>query len=290
MQPRCAIATSADYANLTPEESLLLDALRRRSIAPETVIWSDAGVDWASFDAILIRTTWDYTRRVAEFLDWIDRVSTQTLLLNDAAIIRWNAHKRYLLDLRNRGVTLPRTAIRRAGDPLDLDAFFAAERVEAAVVKPAVGAGGHFTYVISAADPPESRQPAIDLARERDVVIQQFVPEVRTVGEISIMLIDGEFAHAVRKLPSAAEFRVQERFGGSITPFDPPRELVETARRIAALTPAPSLYARVDMVQPPGGEPYLMELEVIEPSLYLSAGPHTAELLAAAVERRLRPR
>jgi len=290
MPSRCAIATSADYANLIPEELPVLDAFRRHGIDAAPVIWSDESVNWAAYDAVVIRTTWDYTRRVDEFLRWVDRVAAQTLLINDAAIIRWNAHKRYLLDLREHGVTLPRTAIRRAGQPLNLDAFFTTERVDAAVVKPAVGAGGHYTCVIAASDPPEQRQPAIDLSRQRDVVIQQFMPQVRTDGEISVILLDGEFSHAVRKLPATGEFRVQERFGGSIEPFDPPRDLVETAQRIAAMTPVPALYARVDMVQPSDGQAYLMELEVIEPSLFMSAGPRSADMLAAAVERHLRAR
>jgi len=250
-------------------------------VAP--VPWDAAGVAWAAFDAVVVRSAWDYHLRPAQFLRWVGAVERAgTLLLNPPAVLRWNHHKSYLRDLALRGVeTVPTICLPR-GEEADLRRLLAARGWSEAVVKPAVSASAHETWRISGTPALVDQRRLQGLLQTGEVLVQPLLPEVRSPGEWSLVFFGGAFSHAMLKRPRAGDFRVQEELGGRAEPADPPPHLVEQAARALAAAAAPCLYARVDGVER-AGRLVLMELELIEPVLYFGADVAAPDRFAAAL-------
>jgi hypothetical protein len=251
-----ALATAEKCADLSADDRPLLAELNRRGIETSAVVWSDATVDWSRFGAVVIRSCWDYHLRRDDFLRWIDRVPH---LFNPPAIVRWNSHKSYLLDLARKGISIPETHL------LTL-------RSDTVIVKPAVSASAYETHRLQAGG---------------EVIVQEYVSEIETAGEWSLVFIDREFSHAVRKLPKGGDFRVQEELGGSSTLTPAPADVIESGARVLQLVDGDVLYARVDVVER-AQSVMLMELELIEPMLFLELEPRAVLRLADAIERRLK--
>lgn len=250
--------------------------------------WDDPGVDWAAFDLVVLRSTWDYARRLPEFLDWLGTTSAVTRVLNDPRVVEWNSDKRYLGDLDRAGVDVVPTAY--ATDPDGVRAAFAG-LVGQVVVKPAVSAGSHLTGRFRVGDPAGAALAGRILAAGKTVMVQPFVPSVAVRGETAVIFLDGRASHAVRKGPLLAEGG--GLIGGAYVEELTPVEL-DARHRTAAqraldafgdLLPdvPPLLYARVDLVEDEEGTLRLLELELIEPSLFLPQAPGSAGLLADAV-------
>lgn len=291
---RIAMATYERAPNLTADDRLLIPALESHGISAQPAVWSDATVDWASFDAIVIRSCWDYHLRVAEFHAWLDRLDAlERVVCNPTSIVRWNADKRYLGDLDRRGVATITTVVVPRGGAGD-----AASEIEAAVttagwsrivIKPAISASGHETYALRVPFDDDARATIRRVVSLGDLLVQPFVDEIARDGELSIMLIDGAFSHATRKRAAAGEFRVQAEHGGSAEPTVVSEALVAQAGRALAGLPEPPVYARVDGIERNGAF-LLMELELIEPNLFLGHSPGAADRLATAIARRMKPR
>ncbi len=257
--------------------------------------WDDPSVDWSSFGAAWIRSTWDYTGRSDEFLTWTARVAALTRLWNPAEVVAWNSHKSYLLELAAAGVAVVPTEPVAAGTAVDLVALMDDRGWDEVVVKPAVGAGA-----VGAERVPRSRARAwteADRARTApDRLVQPLVVEVAD-GEVSLLVVEGRLTHAVRKVPAPGDFRVHAHLGGRELAHEPTpaeRDLARAVLAVDALADGPLasggeplLYARVDCVTTAQG-PQLMELELIEPSLFLPLAPPDARrTLADAVVARL---
>lgn len=276
-----------DYARrILTEDGLVAGALRNRGAVVERVAWSDTGVDWTGFDIALIRQTWDYFERYPEFLDWLGRVEGLTRLINPAALIRWNADKRYMLELERAGVPIvPTVLFRRGSEPGLLAEHLGAAGWAGAVIKPAVSGGGRETWRVDGRDPAAHQAHWQRLVAAEDMLIQPFLPEILESGELSLIVIDGEATHAVRKRAAPGEFRVQDDHGGTVAPAEVTDEVTAVAEQVVAASPIAPLYARVDLVET-GRGPLLMELEVIEPELFYRFCPDAAERLAEALLRR----
>lgn len=270
---RIALATCMTLPRLHDGEQPLLDALARRGADAVPSVWDDPAVDWARFDACVIRNTWDYTHRFDEFLRWADALPVP--LFNPARVLRWNAHKSYLVELAARGVRVVPTELVRAGAPLDLARLGAARGWDEVVVKPCVSAGARDTLRLRARD----GQSAVEPLRDRDLLVQPYQPVVEGEGERSLIFVDGKLGHAIRKHPQLAG-RPGEGGEPRVTPTDD-----ELAAACSVLDAAgePLLYARVDLVRGTDGAPLLMELEALEPRLFFEAHPPTAEQLADAI-------
>lgn len=275
---RLAIATHAPGAGAAAPEGdrLLRGALEARGHAVAQLVWSDPSAPWSSHDAVVVRSTWDYHLRPAEFLAWLDRLEASgTPTVNSTRLLRWNHDKRYLRGLAEGGVALPDTAWLEEGERVELGEVRAARGWEVAVVKPVVSAGAHGTVL--------ARSGAL----EGPAMIQALLPEIRTAGEWSLVFLGGAFSHAVQKRPAPGDFRVQPTHGGTCRRAAPPAALLALAHRALALALEPPPLARVDVVETARG-PVLMELEVIEPELFL--GPEEARRAAEAVLAQVRPR
>lgn len=274
--------------NLMPDgESggdLLLAALAERGVEAAWAIWDDPDVDWAGADLVAVRSTWDYQRRCAEFLEWARTVERETPLLNGTDVFAWNADKSYLTALGDvpvvpTGVLDDRTLV--AG----LTA--AVERWGEVVIKPATGAGGVGVVVARGVD-----DPSLEGLVPSPWVVQPLVESVRTLGEASVYVFGGAAVSRVDKLPAGEEIRVHELYGGATRPgvLDAGTAgLAEHAVAAAAelLGGADLAYARVDLMSY-DGQPVVSELELIEPGLYLDVLPGNASAYADVVVDRAR--
>jgi glutathione synthase/RimK-type ligase-like ATP-grasp enzyme len=232
-----------------------------------------------------VRSTWDYEDKHREFLEWARRVERKTTLWNPAETIAWNSDKRYLRELARRGVPTVPTAWVEPGSGIDLEEVLARRGWAEAVVKPAVDLGARNLRRVRAGGADDALEAVL---RRGEAMVQPFLPSLEEEGELSLVFIAGELTHAVRKRPAAGDFRVQSTWGGTARREEPARRERElAARALADLRPAP-LYARVDLVRDLAGDPVLIELELIEPNLYLRENPAAADALAAAAAARLR--
>jgi glutathione synthase/RimK-type ligase-like ATP-grasp enzyme len=282
---RVAIATCAEVADKEPEDLRLIEELGSRGIQAAHTVWDDATIDWPSFSLVVVRSTWDYPARRDAFLEWAAR---QRRILNPLSILRWNTHKRYLDDLAAAGIPVIPTRFLECGQTFDVpDVPF--------VVKPAVSCSAKDTarYV------PEDFKAALEhvhrlQAAERTVMIQPYRPEIEARGEVAVLFIGGVYSHSIRRgaiLKDAGAVHNSEVIPANIrsheaTPEE--RSLAELALSKVPGGPAGLLYARVDLVPGPDGKPEILEVELTEPTLFLSFSQGGVERLADCIVSALR--
>ena len=274
---RVALVTWEELPGLSEDDRELLVPLRELGAAPSPAVWSDPGCDWAEFDAAVVRSTWDYHLRHAEFLAWLDRVATLTRLWNPPALVRWNSHKSYLADLARSGV--PVVPTRLCADVGRAMEVARGEGWTRAVVKPAVSAAGHRTYLVDLRAGPSGRGPWSNAPPEGEVLVQPYLDEVERSGERSLVFLNGRFSHAFLRAPRLAP-------GSGLVEESPVQAVpaeVELGREALGASPAATLYARADMVRDAAGTLRLMELELIEPALGLRSAPGSARAFAQAI-------
>lgn len=265
----------------------LVAALEARGVTVAQPRWDDPDVAWDAFDAAVVRTTWDYLERRDAFVAWAAATQERTRLWNPAEVLRWNTHKSYLLELEERGAPVVPTAWLGQGDQIDLDDLLRARGWHEAIVKPAVGAAAIGLARVRVGDP--AGQAHLDaVLAVGDVMVQPYVPTIATRGELSVVVVDGEVSHAVRKRPAGGDFRVQEEFGGQTVLEEPDPDTAALARWIVEATGHDLLVARVDLLEDEVGQPQLVELEATEPDLFLRTVPEAADRVADALLARLR--
>lgn len=252
-------------------------ALIEAHIAVEPLPWTDPR-DLSEFDLILPLVAWGYHTRYADWLAHLDRLEREQLpVANAIPLLRWNGDKAYLAELGVKGIaTVPTLAVERL-DEQSLEAARARFECGELVVKPPVSASAYGTFRLKEGDPfPEA-------VRGWPMMVQPWVAGILDQGEYSLILFDGELSHALSKVPRSGEFRVQPEYGGIIQRCDPPDGSEELARAALAAAPAPSSYARVDIVVGAGGQLLVMELELIEPALFLDHAPEAGAAFACAI-------
>ena len=250
------------------------DALRSSGAQVEAVAWTDAH-DLSGFDLVLPLVAWGYHLDYDRWLAFLDRMEQARVpLLNPPALLRWNGDKAYLAELAERGVpTVPTLAVESCGDA-DLDQARRLFGSEWLVIKPPISASATGTHRLGPKDDLPSG------SRGRPMIVQPMIEEIARTGEFSLMLFDGEFSHAVVKRPKSGDFRVQPHLGGVTLPSPAPPGAIELAKHALAAAPAKATYARVDIVPDDEGTLRIMELELIEPALFLD---HAADGGAAFV-------
>jgi hypothetical protein len=304
MLRRVALVTCREHPDLPADDRPLIAELGRLGVAASARTWDDPSVPWAAFDAIVLRSTWDYHLRITAFRRWIgERRSAGAALWNPPDLLLWNTHKFYLRELEARGIPIIPTrfvaAASRANQdascenheaesrsirhaPADVARILEEEGWSRAVVKPAVSGGAWRTHLVDRAG--AVRLPDTDPALGADdILVQEYRPEIESGGEWSLVYIGGAFSHAVRKRPASGDFRVQTELGGTYAAARADASLVRQADRVVAAVDSPWLYARVDGVESEG-RLLLMELEVVEPSLFLDAAPDAVRRFAAAID------
>lgn len=285
--PRVALVTYDPRPEPSHDRDLpvLLAALRAAGAEADGVFWDDSDVDWGGYDLVVIRSTWDYSWRVAEFVAWAERCAKVTRLANPAEVVRWNTDKRYLGELTAVGVPTVPTRYLAPGDPADLpdDREY--------VVKPTSGAGARY----AARYTPEQHDTAVrQLARMHEegltAMVQPYMKGIDAGGERALLFFGGRFLHASRKravLAPGTAFDADKVAHPGLEPWTAtPAELAVAERALAAVPDAPELlYARVDLVDGDDGRPWVMELELVEPNLFLDLHPRSLPLVVAAILR-----
>jgi len=275
--PHIAFATYREIPEIGLDDAPVADALRRVGVAVSPAVWDDATIDWQNFDAVVIRSTWDYLSQPTEYAAWVRQfASSGTKLWNPVAAILGNLHKSYLATLPGAVPTeyVPAGSERRLGTILTDRGW------PEAVVKPAISAGAVGTWRTSRIALDEQRFAG--QVRTADVLVQPYLAEVETVGEWSLVFFHGRFSHAVLKRPATGDFRVQEHLGGCSALAEASVELITQAEAALAAVGQPLLYARVDGVER-GGRLLLTEMEITEPYLFLRLADGAAERFAAAI-------
>jgi glutathione synthase/RimK-type ligase-like ATP-grasp enzyme len=273
--------------NILHDDGLLQAALAELGITSERVDWSRADVDWSAFRLTVFRTTWDYFDRFEEFSAWLARVRTQTRLCNDARLIHWNMDKHYLADLAARGIPIVPSRFVERGTTLQLQKLLDDTGWSEAVIKPCVSGGARYTYRVNRANAAKIESIVQRLLAAESFLLQPFQPSIMTQGEDSLMVFGGRYSHAIRKIAKPGDFRVQDDHGGKAHAYEPTPAQIELAERaIAACTPQPA-YGRVDLVQDEQEKWSLMELELIEPELWLRFHPASATAMARAIAASL---
>ncbi len=276
------LATSADHPSLHADDLPLVRALETLGVRAEPRVWD--GVDVAWDDPVVIRSVWDYHHRAPVFLAWAGLVSARVPLFNPFTLVRWNAHKTYLRDLAERGVaTVPTLWVENGMMPA-LDDELNARGWGEIVIKPAVAASAHGAKRFMRADRDAARAHLAALAARGTTIVQPYLPSVETYGERSFIHIEGRFTHGVKRQAVLSAPFEMEAPAPRVEPSAAERALCDAT--LGALPETP-LYARIDMAPDDWGVPRLMELELIEPRLYLREEPDAAARMAEGIVRRL---
>lgn len=284
---RVALVTCEAFGNLCEDDLLLVAALEKVGVASKPTVWSDPSIDWTSFDALIMRSPWDYFKRAAEFRAWLDaRFAEGVLMCNEQSILDWNFDKSYLRDLDRAGVAIVPTVFIARGEKPDIAALARARGWDEVVVKPTIAGGGYGCCRFRLQELDRSAAEIARTPEDRGVLLQPFLPEIQSGGELSLLFFDGVFSHAVCKRPKAGEYRVQFQFGGTNENVTVGDDLVAQAAVCVANAPAVPVYARVDGVHR-GGRFLLMELEVFEPLMFLARHPEAPARFARAIAKRL---
>ena len=273
--------------NILADDRLLAAALWSRGLSSVRLDWADPRVDWGAFRAVVFRTTWDYYDRQPEFAAWLDRVEPTARLINAAGTVRWNLDKHYLADLASRGIPVVPTRFLERGAPVSLAATLEAEGWTEGVVKPAVSGGARHTHRFDRASAAALDGPIGALVSDEAFLVQPFEPDIIAHGEDTLVIIDGHFTHALSKRAKPGDFRVQDDHGGTVHPCSPSREQIALAERAIRASGSDAAYGRVDLVRRGSGGWAVMELELVEPELWLRRHPPAADALAAAIAARI---
>ena len=281
------VSTGAYDTNTVDEDALLSKLLEELGISQELLAWSDPDVDWSRFTHVLIKSTWDYFDYYPEFLAWLDQLEALgTSVLNPVVTLRWNSSKNYLLELKAKGYPCVAGQILPKGSTTTFEALHDALGFETLVVKPLVSGGAKNTLKVTRGAGKELEDKIASLLQEEDFLVQPYIPEIVAVGEYSLIFFNGVFSHAVLKSPAVDDFRVQHYYGGTIQEITPDSKMLASAQALVASFAKDSLYARVDGVVIDGVF-HLMELELIEPYLFLGLSEKAIPNYKAALSKRL---
>lgn len=252
----------------------------------QTVPWRNP-VDWNEFDAVYICTAWDYPEHLAEFLDVLGAIdASRALLVNDLRLVVWTLEKTYLRDIEESGGRIVPSTWFSAFDTGDVARFFASHDTDKVVIKPSVGANAKDTFVLTDPIPAEQLETLRSTFDNRSFFVQPFIENIQSEGEYSLFFFNGEYSHAILKTPEPGDFRVQEEHGADIKPIEAPAALLDTAITLFEWIEPMPVYGRGDWVRDADGNYLLMELELIEPSLYLHTDSGAAGRFAAAFDQR----
>lgn len=287
-----ALATARAARDLDEDLAPLAAALHGQGAAADIVVWDEPDIDWSRFRLVVLRSTWDYSLRLNDFLAWLDRTSRTTRVVNPPPVVRWNLDKHYLGELRRAGAAIVPTTFVEPGDDAgsSIAQFLRDENAAEIVIKPVVGSGSRDAQRHARADDAAmTAHVARLLAERRSVLVQPYLDRVDEHGETALVYFNGEFSHAFRKGPllrrgsgaSEALFAQEE-----ITPRTPAvDELALGARVLGVLPFGPLAYARIDLIRGKDGAPCVLELELAEPSMYFACGAGSAERFAKLLNR-----
>jgi hypothetical protein len=282
-----AFLTLHDPSGFVIDDELAVLPLARHGIEVDTVPWDRPGVDWRRYALVVIRSTWDYPQDAGRFLAVLEGIERAGVRLeNGSEIVRWNMAKTYLRDLAARGIEIVPTFWRERLAPGELVPLFEELHSDEGVIKPVVGGNAQGAWRLDA-ERARALAPEIEAYfRDRPLMMQPFERGIVEEGEYSVMFMDGRHSHTILKTPKRGDFRVQEEHGSEIRLVEPEPALLAAAQAAIAAVGQKLLYARADLVR--SGETFrVMELELVEPSMYLRIDPGAPERFAETIAGQL---
>jgi len=265
------------------EDQLLQTALEEKGLEVCKKDWADSNFDWGKTKYAIFRTTWDYFDRFDDFFSWLDQTKNKTTFINSPEVINWNIDKHYLQNLAKNNINIAPTLFIEKGDKISLTQLFEKTNWSEAVLKPAISGAARHTYRIIPSNCSQVEVVFQELISEECMLFQEFLNNITTQGEISLILIGGKYTHAVKKNAKKGDFRVQDDHGGRVKKYTPTKGEILFAEDCLKASPYRPIYARVDIVYDNNNNPSLSELELIEPELWFRNYPKAANLLAEEI-------
>ena len=269
------------------EDKILQTSLEKKELKVCKKDWADKDFDWTTTKYAIFRTTWDYFERFDEFLAWLEDTKNKTTFINSAEIINWNIDKHYLQDLERNKINIAPTLFIEKRDAITLQELFKKTNWNEAVIKPAISGAARHTYRVSPSNYRNYENIFKELIDKECMLFQEFLNSITEKGEISLIMIDQKFTHAVKKMAKKGDFRVQDDHGGKVERYCPSQTEVLFAEQCIENSPFSPIYARVDIVYDNKNKISLSELELIEPELWFRNNPESAKLLAEKIKKLL---
>ncbi|CAF1098367.1 unnamed protein product [Adineta steineri] len=288
MKIACVTYENENYASsIKNEDVVLVQYLQEKGIDIKIEVWTDSDVKWETYDAIIVKSPWDYHYKLDQFNTWLEMLKYQNIrILNPYDRIKWNSDKHYLQHIENAGLKIIPTFWLKKNEKPDLLKYFKLLSTEKIVIKPSISASALNTFVHNQDDIIEAILKIEQLLQEQDFIIQPFMNQIQTIGEWSFIFFNGEFSHSVLKTPKSGDFRVQSSFGGVAHLKSAPNQLIQYAKKYVEIFAKDCLFTRVDGLDI-DGQFFLMELELIEPYLFLLHDKNSFERFYKALKQLL---
>lgn len=281
---KCVILTMDTLEDFVAYDNLLDKPLARLGWNAEHVSWRNPDVIWSDYEAVIIRSTWDYQEDADLFMRVLKNIEESgVLLLNSYAIAQWNINKNYLREVESKGSETIPTIWKENFDYDEIAGYFKSLATLQIVIKPTISANSDNTFWLKAESYTEKEKELKECLKDRQLMIQPFVPAIIEKGEYSLFYFSGEYSHCILKTPKIGDFRVQEEHGGILQSIEPGEKLLNAGKAALNTIPEKVLYARVDLVEFMGAYK-VMEIELIEPSLYFNLDDTAAERFALAFD------
>lgn len=270
-------------------DHLLFEPLAERGWSAEEISWRNKQIDWNRFDAVIIRSPWDYQQDPEAFFEVLKEIDQSSALLeNDIDLVEWNIDKTYLRDLEQQGVEIVPSLWRNSFDKQERDSFFEAFSTDEIIIKPTISAGAEDTFRLKKTEETEYIEQLTATFSNRPFMVQPFMRDIVSEGEFSLFYFGDTYSHTILKTPKESDFRVQEEHGGRLQKVEAGEQLLALGDQILTLISPDPLYTRIDLVRTDNNTFALMELELIEPSLYFNMDPESAERFARVFDQWMR--
>ena len=271
------------------DDALTYEPLAALGWQVHPVSWRSTDTDWSTYDAVTIRTPWDYQQAPQAFLEALARIEASGVPMeNSLDLVRWNIDKTYLLHLEEQGVKIIPTQWSAPFQREAIEGWWKYWNTSELIIKPTISANADDTFWLTRQASEKVWETLAQTFRQRPFMVQPFIPAILEEGEYSLFFFGGSYSHTIVKIPKPNDFRVQEEHGGLIQSAEPAPELLRTARQVYKAVPHNPLYARIDLVRLPSSKFALMEVELIEPSLYFRTDAESPYRFARAIDARFR--
>ncbi len=287
MHQSIAFLSTDDLEDYFVWDNLLIQPFSQHGVHVDVISWHATDIDWSQYDAVIVRSTWDYQEHANAFIDKLIEITKHdTVLINPLSLMQWNISKRYLQILQTQGITIIPSVFFDSVAISDIYAQFAYFDTQEIIIKPLISANSDNTFRLDHTNLIAQAGPLSNIFSTTPCVIQPFLDSVINEGEYSLFYFNGEYSHTIRKVPKSGDFRVQEEHGGELITVIPDERQLSAAAKVLAALPEKSLYARVDLIRNPRAQKddiwQLMEVELIEPSLYFNMDEASPERFVQA--------
>lgn len=287
MNKKAALLSTDNLQNFFTYDKLLIEPMRKIGWIAEEISWLNEEVNWNDYDAVIVRSTWDYQNDSEKFISVLEKISGVSHLENELDLMKWNMNKNYLFDLEQKGVKIVDTIWKKNFNTNLAHEYFEKLDTDEIIIKPNISANADNTFRLTRDKLNKNHGQLEKIFAAREFMVQPFLINIIDEGEYSLFFFNGKFSHSVLKKPKENDFRVQEEHGGNIQPFKVSSELILIGENIIRKLSTIPLYGRVDLVRTKENEFALIELELIEPSLYLNKDEQSPFRFVKAFEEKI---